>query len=144
MLFRQRRVRLSLLASTASLRKIRIFGPSVFLHLSFIGHRAGGTGVMIQSAIGTQLQESNIVSDRVRINRAQLHEKAWARPMTTLAEEFGVSGRGLVKSASAFDVPVPPRGYWAKLQNRALPTLVAALRSLPCSFPGSAGGGFGT
>jgi hypothetical protein len=22
--------------------------------------------------------------------------------------------------------PVPPRGYWAKLQNRALPTLVAA------------------
>ena len=22
--------------------------------------------------------------------------------------------------------PVPPRGYWAKFQNRALPTLVAA------------------
>jgi hypothetical protein len=71
---------------------------------------------------------------------AQLHEKVWARPMTTLAEEFGVSGRGLAKSASAFDVPVPPRGYWAKLQNRALPTLVAALRSLPCSFAGSAAG----
>src|SRR5207245_8407962 len=46
----------------------------------------------------------------------------------------------LQKSASAFDVPVPPRGYWAKLQNRALPTLVATLRSLPCSFAGSAAG----
>jgi len=51
---------------------------------------------MIQSAIGTQLQESNIVSDRIRIC-AQLHEKVWARPMMTVDEEFGVSGRGLAK-----------------------------------------------
>ena len=27
--------------------------------------------------------------------------------------------------------PVPPRGYWAKLQNRALPTLVAAGEHTP-------------
>ena len=89
---------------------------------------------MIQSAIGTQLQESNIVSDRVRITWAQLHEKVWARPMDDLAEEFGVSGRGLAEICKRLDVPVPPRGYWTKVQNRALPTLVAALRSLPCSF----------
>jgi hypothetical protein len=58
---------------------------------------------MIQSAIRTQLQESDIVSGRVRITRVQLYEKVWAGPMTTLSEEFGVSARGLAKSASAFD-----------------------------------------
>jgi hypothetical protein len=63
------------------------------------------------SEIGIQHQESNIVSDRVRITWAHLHEKIWSRPMTTLPEEFGVSGRSLAKSASAFDIPVPPRGY---------------------------------
>jgi hypothetical protein len=71
---------------------------------------------------------------------AQLHEKVWVRPMTTLAEEFGSPVVVSQKSASAFDVPVPPRGYWAKLQNHALPILVAALRSLPCSFAGTAAG----
>jgi hypothetical protein len=44
------------------------------------------------------------VSDGVRITWAQLHEKVRARPMTTLAEEFGVSSRGLAKSARAFGV----------------------------------------
>jgi hypothetical protein len=44
----------------------------------------------------------------------------------------------LQKSAIAFDVPVSPQGYCAKLQNRALPTLVVMLRSLSCSFAGSA------
>ncbi len=44
----------------------------------------------------------------------------------------------LQKSAIAFNVPVSPQGYWAKLQNRALPTLVVMLRSLSCSFAGSA------
>jgi hypothetical protein len=70
-----------------------------------------------------------------RINWAYLHEKIWARPMTTLPEDFGVSGHGLAKSASALDVPAPPWGHWAKLQNRALPTLVAALAYFDVDWP---------
>jgi hypothetical protein len=90
---------------------------------------------MIQSAIGIQLQESNIVSDRVRITRAQLHEKVWAWPMTTLGRS-SASRSWSRKICKRVDVPVPPLGYWTKLQNRALPTLVAALRSLLYSFAG--------
>lgn len=35
--------------------------------------------------------------------------------MTTLAQEFGISDRGLAKVCSRHRIPVPPRGYWAKV-----------------------------
>jgi hypothetical protein len=65
--------------------------------------------------------------------------------MTTLAEEFGVSGLGLAESVRAFGVPVLREGYSAKLQNRALPALAAALRSLFLArLPVPPPDGFGT
>ena len=51
----------------------------------------------------------------VRLTRQELYEKMWSRPAISLAEEFGISGRGLGKICSRFEIPVPPRGYWAKL-----------------------------
>lgn len=51
----------------------------------------------------------------VRLTREELYEKMWSRPAISLAEEFGISGRGLGKLCSRFEIPVPPRGYWAKL-----------------------------
>lgn len=35
--------------------------------------------------------------------------------MCTLAEQFGCSDRGLAKVCARHGIPVPPRGYWAKL-----------------------------
>ncbi len=51
----------------------------------------------------------------VRLTRQELYEKMWLQPAIALAEEFGISGRGLGKICSRFEIPVPPRGYWAKL-----------------------------
>lgn len=51
----------------------------------------------------------------VRLTRKELYEKMWSRPAISLAEEFGISGRGLGKLCSRFEIPVPPRGHWAKL-----------------------------
>ncbi len=51
----------------------------------------------------------------VRLTRQELYEKMWSRPAVSLAEEFGISGRGLGKICSRFEIPVPPRGYRAKL-----------------------------
>jgi hypothetical protein len=36
-------------------------------------------------------------------------------PVEKLAKEWGLSGRGLAKACRRLQVPVPPRGYWAKL-----------------------------
>jgi hypothetical protein len=49
-----------------------------------------------------------------RVSREELFAMVWQKPMSRLAEEFGISGNGLAKICDRLDVPYPPRGYWAK------------------------------
>jgi hypothetical protein len=49
-----------------------------------------------------------------RVTREELYALVWQRPMSRLAEEFGISGNGLAKICDNLDVPYPPRSYWAK------------------------------
>jgi hypothetical protein len=51
-----------------------------------------------------------------KITRAGLYELVWKTPMHTLAPEFGISDVGLAKLCRRNGIPLPPRGYWAKLQ----------------------------
>ena len=52
----------------------------------------------------------------VRFERAEFFECVWSEPMVALAEKWGLSDRGLAKACGRIKVPVPPRGYWAKVQ----------------------------
>jgi hypothetical protein len=47
-------------------------------------------------------------------SRQELYDRVWKTPMQQLAKEFGISDVGLAKICRRYDVPVPPRGYWAK------------------------------
>lgn len=47
--------------------------------------------------------------------RRELYDLVWSKPILKLAEEFGLSDRGLAKTCNRHRVPCPPRGYWAKL-----------------------------
>ena len=38
----------------------------------------------------------------VRLTREELYEKMWSRPAIALAEEFGISGRGLGQDLQSF------------------------------------------
>ncbi len=49
-------------------------------------------------------------------SREELHELVWSTPMQKLAQRFGLSDRGLAKTCARHLIPVPPRGYWAKLE----------------------------
>ncbi|MEM1149690.1 MAG: hypothetical protein AAGI03_03920 [Pseudomonadota bacterium] len=49
------------------------------------------------------------------ISRAELYELVWSKPMTKVAEDFGLSDQGLAKICAKHSIPRPPRGYWAKL-----------------------------
>lgn len=66
--------------------------------------------------------------------RQELYDLVWSIPMTKLAERYGISGNGLAKACRTAAIPVPERGYWAKLRagkkttRRALP---AAKRDTP-------------
>lgn len=50
------------------------------------------------------------------LNRSQLYDLVWSKPMLQLAEELGISDRGLAKKCKRHKVPVPYRGYWAKIE----------------------------
>lgn len=66
-----------------------------------------------------------------KFTREALYEKVWAKPMRTLAAEFGLSDVGLAKLCARHDIPRPPRGYWAKLAagNRLTKTPLPASSS---------------
>lgn len=52
----------------------------------------------------------------VTLTRKELYARVWATPIDRLAREFGISGVGLAKICARLQVPVPPRGHWAKLR----------------------------
>ncbi|OPX85747.1 hypothetical protein [Pelotomaculum sp. PtaB.Bin117] len=49
-------------------------------------------------------------------NREKLYEEVWAKPVVDVAVQYGVSDVAIHKICKSLNVPVPPRGYWAKLR----------------------------
>lgn len=54
--------------------------------------------------------------------REKLYEEVWAEPVSTVAKRYGISGVAIAKKCRKLEVPLPPRGYWAKIQaGRKIP-----------------------
>jgi len=47
--------------------------------------------------------------------RSALYAEVWAEPMTTVAKRYAISDVGLRKICVKLDIPVPPRGNWARV-----------------------------
>ncbi|KMQ70834.1 hypothetical protein [Chryseobacterium koreense] len=56
------------------------------------------------------------MNNNIKLSRKKLYDKVWTTPMIQLAKEFNLSDNGLRKICKNFDIPVPPAGYWQKLQ----------------------------
>lgn len=65
--------------------------------------------------------------------RVELYELVWSQPMTTLSTEAGISNVALAKHCKKLNVPVPGRGYWARMAA-GQPIDKPAL---PLRFPGA-------
>jgi hypothetical protein len=50
------------------------------------------------------------------IKREELYEQVWSVPIWTLCEQYGLSDNGLRKVCKRLNVPMPERGYWAKVE----------------------------
>lgn len=50
--------------------------------------------------------------------RIQLYKKAWETPVMQLAKREGISAVAMRKRLKRFDIPLPPRGYWAKSESK--------------------------
>jgi hypothetical protein len=58
---------------------------------------------------------------RFELTREELYAQVWAEPMTKLARRYGLSDRGLAKTCDRMGIPVPGRGYWAKVHSGRVP-----------------------
>lgn len=60
------------------------------------------------------------------LSREDLYELVWSKPMVELAQDLGLSDVALAKRCRKLRVPVPGRGYWARVaagQEPRQPTL---------------------
>ena len=48
--------------------------------------------------------------------REKLYEEVWKEPVLVVANRYGVSGVALAKACRKLAVPLPPRGYWARVR----------------------------
>lgn len=50
------------------------------------------------------------------IDRNTLYQEVWAEPVTVVAKRYGLSDVGLAKACKRMRIPLPSRGYWAKVK----------------------------
>lgn len=53
----------------------------------------------------------------ISLTRQELYDLIWAKPITQVAKDFGVSDVWISKACTKARIPRPNRGYWAKLQS---------------------------
>ena len=59
------------------------------------------------------------MAEPIRVyERERLYEQVWARPVRTVAKDYGVSGVALAKVCKRLRVPLPGRGYWASSEEK--------------------------
>ena len=51
-------------------------------------------------------------------DREKLYEEIWKEPVLMVANRYGVSNVALAKACRKLAVPLPPRGYWARIRAR--------------------------
>jgi hypothetical protein len=72
------------------------------------------------------------------VSREALYEEVWTDAVTVVAPRYGLSDVGLVKICKKLGIPVPPRGYYAKVKA-GRPTRKVPLPALPAGARGLAG-----
>jgi hypothetical protein len=50
-------------------------------------------------------------------DREILYNQVWSQPVQVVAKSYGISGVALAKTCRKLRIPVPPRGYWARIRT---------------------------
>lgn len=69
-----------------------------------------------------KLQDARVTHPRYgeweAVTKEELAHLVWNKPATAIASDFGVSDVAVAKKCKAMSISKPPRGYWAKMQDR--------------------------
>lgn len=55
------------------------------------------------------------------LTASELTQLVWSKPVSQLAQEFGVSDVAIGKRCRSLGIPKPPKGFWAKVKAGKLP-----------------------
>lgn len=64
--------------------------------------------------------------------REELYDAVWKEPVQKVAKRLAISDVGLAKACRAANIPLPPRGHWARIEAGQSPPQAI----LPPRFPG--------
>lgn len=78
--------------------------------------------------------ESKVVRHRHYFRREALYELVWTAPVYEIAARLGVSDVGLAKLCRRANIPMPGRGYWARVDAGQVVSR-AALQPAPGGLP---------
>jgi hypothetical protein len=68
-----------------------------------------------QEELAKRQQEVSRLSRRY--DRKALYDQVWSQPVQVVAKSYGISGTALAKTCRKLRIPVPPRGYWARVRH---------------------------
>lgn len=54
--------------------------------------------------------------NRIKLEREKLYEEVWAEPITVIAARYNLSDVGMAKACRRLNIPLPGRGYWARIR----------------------------
>jgi hypothetical protein len=57
----------------------------------------------------------------ITLPRSELYERVWSKPVRDVAAELAISDVALAKRCRALKIPLPPRGYWARVASGQKP-----------------------
>lgn len=69
---------------------------------------------LADAVAGTQSRSDRALSDATW-SREKLHADVWSQPLKALARIYGISDVALAKRCKKLGIPLPGRGYWAKM-----------------------------
>lgn len=52
----------------------------------------------------------------ITLTRDRLYKRVWTEPVTKVAAAFGLSDQAVKKKCRKWNIPTPPRSYWARLE----------------------------
>lgn len=77
---------------------------------------------------------SHCVRHRHYFKREALYELVWTAPVSEVAKRIGVSDVALAKLCRRAAIPIPARGYWARVES-GQPTCIEPLPPTPAGLP---------
>lgn len=64
-----------------------------------------------------ELEPPETLNGQIVYKRKTLYKEVWSQPVTKIAKKYGVSDVMIHKICNSMAIPVPPRGYWARIAS---------------------------